>query len=160
MDYKERLLELLANCQLYEEDLVRKIDEDALIHPIRSFQAAIRSEPKTVKIEAMERVFSDVYEESQRFKTSSQHPGPVNAHLFWALPGSPSFPEHTDPNDVLIVVKYGTKVMEVDGQRFELTVENPELFIPANTPHRALNEHESIMISYGLLDYIEDRVPF
>ena len=66
---------------------------------------------------------------------------------FWK--DSPSFPEHTDPVDVIIEVQEGEKFIEIDGKMRNL-VKGESISIPANTPHRALNEKEGLMLSYGL----------
>ena len=75
--------------------------------------------------------------------------GTIHAFRYWS--GSPSFPEHTDPVEVILEVKEGSKLMEVNGQ--EVILEEGDIWpIFANTPHRALNEYEGLMFSYGLSD--------
>jgi mannose-6-phosphate isomerase-like protein (cupin superfamily) len=90
----------------------------------------------TIKVEGIERLcdFTD---------------GTIHAFRYWE--GSPSFGEHTDPVDVIIHQCEGAKVMEVAGNIKDI-IEDEFLMIPANTPHRALNDKEGLMFSYGLSD--------
>lgn len=75
--------------------------------------------------------------------------GTIHAFRYWE--NSPSFDTHTDPVHVIIEVKQGWKIMDIAGYRFNLA-EGQTVGIPANTPHRALNEKEGLMFSYGLYD--------
>ena len=73
------------------------------------------------------------------------------AHIFFAWEDSPSFDTHTDPVDLVIQVTHGSKTMIVNDKEI-VAHEGQCLYIPANTPHRATNKTESIMISWGLDD--------
>lgn len=73
------------------------------------------------------------------------------AHIFYNKANGPSFGVHTDPVDVLIECLDGVKTMEVEGKEISLEPHDT-LFIPANTPHRALNYEKALMISYGIND--------
>lgn len=75
--------------------------------------------------------------------------GTIHAFRYWEC--SPSFLEHTDPVDVVLEVKDGAKVIEVNGSEIYLE-KNDVWWIPANTPHRALNSVEGLMFSYGVSD--------
>lgn len=75
--------------------------------------------------------------------------GTIHAFRYWE--NSPSFPEHTDPVDVIIEVHDGEKFIEVKGVMHHL-IKGEAVSIPANTPHRALNKKEGLMLSYGLYD--------
>ena len=112
-------------------------------------------------------IVSDTYEEyyaKVQIKLAEQHDtlkvegiellsgwkhGTIHAFRYWE--NSPSFGEHTDPVHVIIEVKQGWKIMDIAGHRFNLA-EGQTVDIPANTPHRALNEKEGLMFSYGLYD--------
>jgi hypothetical protein len=72
-------------------------------------------------------------------------------HVFYAKPNSPSFDIHTDPVDLVLQVTHGSKTLEINGT--EITAHSGQcLFVPKETPHRALNNDESIMLSWGLND--------
>ena len=73
--------------------------------------------------------------------------GTIHAFRYWK--NSSSFPVHTDPVDVIIEVHEGEKFIEIDKKMHNL-VKGEAISIPANTPHRALNEKEGLMLSYGL----------
>ena len=90
----------------------------------------------TIKIEQMEKYWD--------FKDRT-------IHLFYNPKNGPSFDTHSDPVDVLIECKDGTKSMEVDGKEIILKP-GDKLSIPANTPHRALNYEKALMASHGISD--------
>ena len=73
--------------------------------------------------------------------------GTIHAFRYWE--NSPSFPEHTDPVDVIVEVHEGEKFIEVKEIMHHL-IEGEAVSIPANTPHRALNKKEGLMLSYGM----------
>jgi mannose-6-phosphate isomerase-like protein (cupin superfamily) len=73
------------------------------------------------------------------------------AHAFYNKLNGPSFGIHEDPVDVLIECLDGKKWMEVEGKEIVLEPRDT-LYIPANTPHRALNYEKALMISYGIND--------
>lgn len=75
--------------------------------------------------------------------------GTIHAFRYWE--NSPSFAEHTDPVDVILQVQQGGKVIEINGEEKYLE-EGDIWWIPANTPHRALNTVEGLMFSYGVSD--------
>jgi quercetin dioxygenase-like cupin family protein len=47
--------------------------------------------------------------------------------------------------------------MSVDGKIVDLHP-GQEVFIPANTPHEALNDEESLMLSFGLEDFYKNKL--
>ena len=75
--------------------------------------------------------------------------GTIHAFRYWK--SSPSFGVHEDPVDVLLQQCKGKKSIEIAGRMNEI-FEDEFLMIPANTPHRALNDEEGLMFSYGLSD--------
>ena len=90
----------------------------------------------TIKVEGIERL-CDFTE------------GTIHAFRYWK--DSPSFGVHEDPVDVLLHQCEGKKTMEMAGIMKEI-FEDEFLMIPAGTPHRALNDEEGLMFSYGLSD--------
>ena len=72
-------------------------------------------------------------------------------HVFYARTSSPSFGTHTDPVDLILQVTHGSKTLEINGTPITAHCGH-SLFVPANTPHRALNTDESVMLSWGIND--------
>lgn len=157
MDFKDRIEMLLTFPDLYVEGLVSRIDEDHKIRPVNSFAEAFDDTLKTIKVEEMEKVFREVYEETLRVKEATGHNGPCNAHLFWAPANGPSFVLHEDPYDIYLKWMWGTKTILIDGEVVTLNADNPGVWIPAGVPHKGLNHEESIMISFGNERFLEDR---
>lgn len=112
------------------------IESDTYEEYLAIAQTKLALQQETLKIEGIEKLCG--------FKN-----GTIHAFRYWQ--DSPSFGVHTDPVDVVIEVKQGWKVMEVTDQKYSI-FEGCILTIPANTPHRALNEEEGLMFSYGLYD--------
>lgn len=157
MDFKERLIDLLSHPNIYDENIISYIDLNGKQHSVYSFGDIFDGKDKTIKIEAMEKVFKDVYKKTLDIKAMSGHVGVTNAHLFWATKNAPSFDLHTDPYDVYIKCMWGTKTMLIDGQIVEINIDDPALCIPNGVLHKALNYEESIMISYGNETFLEER---
>jgi quercetin dioxygenase-like cupin family protein len=57
---------------------------------------------------------------------------------------------------VFLAVVEGTKNLIVDSKWHTLEA-GENLFIPANTPHEAINQDDSLMLSFGLESYLIDR---
>lgn len=157
MSIPEKILELLCTDVLYKEELVKYIDEHGRMLPVHSFSHLRDVYQHTIKIEGVERIFREVFLTGQQLAADYRHQGPVTCHLFWAKPGSASFSLHTDPYDVFLSVIAGTKTMEISGQVCELTEHSGMTHLPGNLPHRALNQHESWMLSFGLDTFIAER---
>lgn len=111
----------------------------------------------TIKIESMERYNQKLFEYCQSLATKYNHTGPVTCHGFRAYADSHSFPTHKDLDDVLIYVIKGVKTMEIQGHLVQI-VAGDSILIPANTPHRAINTHDSLMLSFGLEKFMSDKV--
>ena len=111
------------------------IDELGRDHPIDNLLVDLYAAMNTytVKIEGLESIFTDFG-------------GTV--HLYYSPRHAASFGMHTDPYDVKIICIEGVKTMEVAGVDIELH-EGEQLMIPADTPHRATNKYDSVMISIG-----------
>lgn len=137
--------EFLLSSTCYWEHDVSYIDENGLQHLVSPDEfwiyqtnvAKLLAEQKvTIKIEQMER----------HWKFDDR-----TIHVFYNPKRGPSFDIHTDPVDVIIECKDGTKHMEVDGKEIALQPGH-KLLIPAGTPHRALNYEKALMASHGIND--------
>lgn len=111
-----------------------KIVSDTYEEYFAKVQIKLAESSDTIKVEGVERL--------------GDYEG-VTAHVFRYWKDSPSFGVHTDPVDVLLHVTDGEKMIEVD-EKMKHLLEGDFLWIPANTPHRALNDREGLMFSYGL----------
>jgi mannose-6-phosphate isomerase-like protein (cupin superfamily) len=69
-----------------------------------------------------------------------------SVHAFISPAGSSSFNTHTDDVDLVIACMEGTKVFEVYGETIELD-ETSSVYISAGSPHRGVNEYDSIVLS-------------
>lgn len=161
---KKRIAEfdtLLSSGFAYSQGLVKMISEDQRDHDLITmgdyFKASNLKIMPTIKVEGIERYNEFFAQLVKKVALGFLHKGPVSCHLFWSKPGSPSFPEHTDPDDVVIYVAQGSKLMIVNGEHHWIR-EGQYLHIPANTPHRAENRDGSFMFSIGLEKYIKDKL--
>lgn len=139
----------------FKNNDVSIIDNDGLQHYLDNkeymvYLAQISAEiakGNTIKIEQFESIM----------KTKGNHlllhlvGDDFTAHAFYNQANGGTFGMHTDPVDVLIQCLAGVKHLEVDGDEVIL---NPQevAFIPANTPHRALNKEKAFIVSYGIHD--------
>ena len=120
------------------------IDDEGRDHAIPLFSTSryIAEGQFTVKIEGLETQYESITHDLGIDKKHS-------VHLYISPKDSKSFPTHTDPIDVFIYVIEGTKVMEVNNSIHTIK-EGEYIFIPAETPHRAINIHDSTMLSIGI----------
>lgn len=90
----------------------------------------------TIKIEQMEKYWP--YEDR-------------TIHVFYSPKNGPTFPEHSDPTDVMIECKDGVKWMEIEGEEISLKP-SETILIPKRTFHKALNYEKALMASHGIGD--------
>lgn len=110
----------------------------------------------TIKLEGLERYSKELAIKCAALKVYYDHLGPVTCHAYRAWPGSESFGLHTDPMPVFLEVIEGTKNMVINDQWHTLEA-GDTIYIPANTPHEAINQDESLMLSFGLESYMVDQ---
>jgi quercetin dioxygenase-like cupin family protein len=120
------------------------IDNDGRDHHIPLFSTSryIAEGKFTVKIEGLEKHYKSITHDLGITKKHS-------VHLYISPKDSKSFPTHTDPIDVFIYVIEGIKTMEVDKSIHTIKA-GEYISIPAETPHRAINIHDSTMLSIGI----------
>lgn len=114
-----------------------KIISDTYEEYFAKVQIKLAEQFDSIKVEGIERI-------------AGWTEGTIHAFRYWE--NSPSFGTHTDPVDVIIEVQQGYKTIEVNGKIHNLDELHKVIDIPANTPHRALNDKEGLMFSYGLSD--------
>ncbi len=101
----------------------------------------------------MEKYSPSIFYRCSWYKIKHAHAGAVTCHGFIAHENSPSFGMHTDPDDVIIYCVDGEKSLIIDDKYTTLKV-GEEVFIPANTPHMALNEKSAFTLSFGLEKFL------
>lgn len=141
----------------YQQRLVSRVDQHGLQHWLEQPSDLYRYLTDTIKVEGMERYSPEVRTLCLAAGVKYHHAGPVTCHAFLAQQGSGTFDLHTDPDDVLIYVISGTKIMEISGQEIILHA-GGDVFIPRGTPHRAINRYPSLMLSIGLEGYLQDKL--
>jgi quercetin dioxygenase-like cupin family protein len=151
------VISLLDNPLLYDEKLISIVNTKGEQIPLSHFSELCNNESKTIKIEGMERYSEVIFNKAKFYADKYNHTGPVTCHMFIAKKGSPSFGEHTDPDDVIMYVADGTKTISLDGEYIVLETED-DIFIPANTKHEAVNNHPSLMLSFGLENFLKDKM--
>lgn len=146
--------ELLFSPYPYEQQMVKYITADG--RQITAFDASEMMKVRehgTIKIEGMEKISKKVFDALKQI----DHHGPVTCHVFIASQNAPSFPDHTDPDDVLIYVVDGVKTMCIDHIDLPLSV-GQSIFIKAGTLHRAINHRASVMMSIGLEKFVLEKL--
>ena len=141
----------------YEQKLISIIDQQGRQIYIEKFGDLSNHTACTIKIEGIERYSVDIDQFCQQLKVRYNHLGPVTCHAFKAEKNSSSFKLHTDLENVYLLVVDGIKHMMYNNTMYKLKV-GDELFIPANSPHMAVNNCDSLMLSFGLESYIGDRL--
>lgn len=158
LTYNEFETFALSNYAL-EEKIVNVIDPKGRQILIESVSQFFSYDKCTVKIQSMEKYNRKIFDYCFQIKQTRNHNGPITCHAFRAYKDSVSFNLHTDPDDVFLYVVEGSKCMQVEDEIFRLGV-GETIFIPANTPHRALNEDDSLMLSFGLEKFMCDKVDY
>lgn len=149
--------DLLFNPYSYQQESVKAIISEDICINLLNVSDLTRHVDKTIKIENMEKLSEKLYRLCRQVADKLSHDGPVTCHLFLAPPGSISFARHTDPDNVLIYVVDGEKVIKLDNEEVTLTP-GAALFMQHGTPHQAINNKYSIMLSFGLERYILEKL--
>jgi len=154
---QDDLIEFCLSDFALKENIVYWIDDCGRDHLAKSPHEVIEALANchTLKIQSMEKYDAHIF--AQCLKLSIQENRPVTAHAYVSLPESSSFSEHVDDHDVMIHCLDGCKTMVVDGKNVEIH-KNNTLAIPAGTPHYATNRYQSFIISYGIEDFMKNRV--
>jgi hypothetical protein len=151
-----QLVTALQNTLLYEQKLVMYIDSSGRQIPVCSPAELYAQKDVTTKVEGMERFSKPIWEACNNYVKKYEHTGPVTCHAFLASKNAPSFPTHTDPDDVIIHCCEGTKTLYVEDTLVTLSA-GQEVFIKANTLHKAVNTEYSLMLSFGLEKFLTDK---
>lgn len=141
----------------YEQGLVKYIENDKSYGTFGPMDYLERCDTHPIKIEGYERLNWVMFRECQRLARHFNHDGYVSCHLFLSPKDSKSFTMHTDPDDVVIHMVDGRKVFESPDGRIVLSA-GDTLLIPRGTHHRAINVDSSIMLSFGLEQFLEKKL--
>lgn len=152
----DEVVGFLHNPLPYEQKLVSIINDKGEQIPLNHFSELYSNQLKTVKLEGMERYSHAIYNRCSWYKIKYAHTGAVTCHGFIANENSPSFGMHTDPDDVIIYCVDGEKSLII-GDKYITVKAGEEVFIPANTPHMALNEKSAFTLSFGLETFLIDK---
>lgn len=140
----------------YEQRIISIIDDLGRQIFLEDLGQLHKNYGKTIKIESMEKYNQTLYNYCEQLKKTYNHFAPITCHAFRSFENSKSFSEHTDPDDVFLFVIFGEKKMIVDNVEVVLR-EGDTFFIPSNTKHQAINEKESLMLSFGLENFLVDK---
>ena len=144
----------------FEERIVYAINDDKLQHCIVNLgelQKAMAADC-TIKVQSLEKLNPTIWGLCETFRLIYKHHGPITCHAFIAQAGSPTFAHHTDPDDVHLLVLNGTKRIEMISGKTHILNSGNMLFIKAGTSHCAINDAGSIMLSFGIEKFMEDKV--
>lgn len=144
---------------VYEQKLISIIDAEKKQIYIDNLGELYSHAFCTIKLEQMEKYNKEIFNHCQTLAKNYNHHGPVTCHAFRAFRQSSSFGLHTDPDDVIMYCVHGSKKIVVNGIEHILNAQD-SLFIPANTPHEAINEEESLMLSFGLEKYYIEKLNY
>ena len=142
---------------VYEQKLISIIDYQGRQILLDSLGQLHSNYGKTIKVEGMEKYNLKIFQKCKSIAKKYNHKGPVTCHAFRAFENSGTFPMHTDPDDVLLYVVWGKKIIKFE--KYDIVIKKGgKYFIPANTPHRAVNEKSSLMLSFGLEKFLIDKL--
>lgn len=149
--------EILFSPYTYQQEFIKIIVSPDMCISAANVAETMRHVDKTIKIEGMERLSETLYRLCREVSDKMSHDGPVTCHLFLSRAGSESFPEHKDPDNVLIYVVDGEKTMKLGEEMITLT-SGQALFMLHDTVHQAINFKDSIMLSFGLERYTLEKI--
>ena len=144
---------------VYEQKLISVIDKESRQIYVDNLKELYEYPSCTIKLEQMEKYNKEIFNYCQFLAKKYSHQGPITCHLFWSLKGSKSFGLHIDPDNVIILCIEGIKDIVVDNIKYKLKPQD-SLFIPANTPHEAINEENSLMLSFGLEKFYIEKINY
>ena len=123
----EEFEKFIQNDIVYQQRLLYYIDDQGRQNPIDSLGQLHSVYGKTIKMEGAERLNKSIHGLCNSFG----YTGPVTCHIFRSFPGSASFPEHTDPDDVLLLMTSGTKDIIIRDNKITLE-ETKELIMDSS----------------------------
>jgi hypothetical protein len=144
---------------IYEQKIISVIDKEGRQIFVDTLGELYKYPYCTIKVEQMEKYNNNIFKYGQLLSEKHKHYGPVTCHAFRSFRQSKSFGLHTDPDDVIIYCVSGKKKMIVDGLEYNMLPKDT-IFISSNTPHQAINEDESLTLSFGLEKFYIEKVNY
>lgn len=157
--------EVTYSVYAHQQQLVKYVDSYGRINisiSTEETRTAIKNN-QLVKIEGFEKFSPQMLQVCRQLAQTFGHNGPVTAHVFISPKDSTTFHLHTDPDDVIIYVVDGIKVMDILKHTVseKYTIETGKVvLIPKHKLHRGINVNSSIMISFGLEDFTQDKLHY
>ena len=150
---------ILMSPYAYEQGLVKMIGEDGKQHTLETVGDYAKASHKnvTIKIEGMERLNRMMFDITNKAARGVLHDGPVSCHCFIAKRMAPSFPNHQDPDGVMIYVVEGTKLLHVGGEEHWLRT-GATITLAPDVMHRAENREASVMLSFGFEKFMTEKL--
>ena len=142
---------------VYEQKLISIIDKEGRQIYIDNLKELYEYPLCAIKLEQMEKYSKNIFDYCHSLSKTYGHVGPITCHVFRSFKNSKSFGLHTDPDIVIIYCVHGSKTIIVDGVKHILTP-NMSLIIPANIQHEAINEEESLTLSFGLEKFYTEKI--
>lgn len=142
----------------YEQKIVSVIDDFGRQIIVENLGQLHSNYGKTVKVESFEKYNAEIYQYCESLKKKYSHNGPVTCHAFKSFKNSKSFPMHEDLDDVFIFVVDGKKTFEFENEKKQTLKKNESLFIQSRKRHKALNEEESLILSFGIEKFYKDKL--
>lgn len=152
-----RIDEVLTSHYAYEQGMVKIVLGERGCKTANNYMDVMSHEDCPIKFENYERLSQKLWNYTKGIAKIYAHRGPFTCHLFKSPKGSQSFPMHTDPDTVFIVMIEGEKHFETDNGIIRLKA-GECMLIPANERHRAINVSDSLMLSIGLEKYIVSKL--
>jgi mannose-6-phosphate isomerase-like protein (cupin superfamily) len=143
----------------YEQKIISVIDNYGRQITLNHLAELYRYSNCTIKLEQMEKYNSLIFKHCQFLTEKHSHKGPITCHLFRSFKDSKSFALHTDPDHVIIECIFGKKKIILNGKE-KILFPGESLFIPANTPHEATNDDESLTLSFGLEKFYTEKINY
>jgi mannose-6-phosphate isomerase-like protein (cupin superfamily) len=153
----EEFENFIQNDLVYDECLISIIDDLGRQIYLDRLGDLYKHQKNTIKVEGLEKYNESLFLKCQELGKRYNHFGPITCHAFRGFNSSHSFPLHTDPDDILLYMVYGEKKIIINDKEVSLK-EGDEIFIPANTKHKAIYTGDSLMLSFGLEKFLVDKL--
>jgi mannose-6-phosphate isomerase-like protein (cupin superfamily) len=142
----------------YEQKIISIIDDFGHQIVMENLGQLHSNYGKTIKVESFEKYNKEIYHYCELLKKKYSHDGPVTCHVFKSFKNSKSFPMHEDLDDVFIFVIDGEKTFEFENDKNQTLKKNESIFIKSGKKHKALNEKESLILSFGIEKFYKDKI--
>lgn len=147
----------IENNLVYEENLISIINyqgQQIFLDNLGQFHS---NYGQTIKVEGMEKYNNSIFNECKRLSKLYNHEGPITCHAFRAFGNSKSFPKHSDPDNVHLLVSEGQFELNVNDSVYTLK-KGDVFFIPSGESHFGIHTHSCLILSFGLEKFLVDKL--